>query len=75
MNQLKRWSSLKRKGVDHDTASMAPGVWDLVVGRWDSMDRSMAALGCSAVKITPSKCVLHPSYAVENRMVMTKLAV
>jgi hypothetical protein len=29
-------------------------------------------LGCLAVKTTPSLCVLHPSYAVENRSVITE---
>src|SRR5271155_1559769 len=41
MNQLKRWYSLQRKGFGHDRASVAPCVWDSVVGHWDSMDRKM----------------------------------
>jgi hypothetical protein len=43
---------------------------------WQYLNPSqLAGLGCLAVKTTPSLCVPHPSYAVENRAVMTKLAV
>jgi hypothetical protein len=42
MNQLKRRSSLQRKGFGYDRASVALNVWDSVVGHSDSMDRQMA---------------------------------
>jgi hypothetical protein len=36
MTQLKRRSSLQRKGFGYDRASVALDVWDSVVGHWDS---------------------------------------
>jgi hypothetical protein len=42
MNQLKRRSSLQRKGFGYDRASVALDVWDSVVSHWESMDRQMA---------------------------------
>ena len=41
----------------------------------DCNSQHLAALGYPTVKTIPSKFVLHPSFAVENRMVMIKLAV
>jgi hypothetical protein len=35
MNQLKRWSSLQRKGFGYDRASVTLDVWDSVVGHRD----------------------------------------
>jgi len=74
MNQLKRWSSLQRKGFGHDRASVAPGVWDSVVGLWDSMDRKMVVFQSlttpDGIRLPScqdnTKSVPHPSYAAEG---------
>jgi hypothetical protein len=50
------------------------GFWCMERHYFNPLQR-LAGLGCPAVKITPSLCVPHPSHAVENRVVMTKLAV
>jgi hypothetical protein len=84
MNQLKRRSSLQRKGFGYDRASMALDVWDSVVshsGAWTAKwqyfnpSQRLAGLGYPAVMTIPRLCVRYPSYAIENRAVMTKLAV
>jgi hypothetical protein len=61
---------------------VAPGVRDSVVGRWGQQNgaifnpsQHLAGLGRLLVKTTLSLRVSHPSYAVENRVVVVKLAV
>jgi len=75
---------LQKNGFGYDRASVALDVWDSVVGHKDNIDRKMVVfqslttpggIRLPAVKTTPSPCVSYPSYAIENRAVMTKLAV
>jgi hypothetical protein len=63
------------------TASVIPGMWDFR-GQHGTQNGSifnpsqyLAGLGCQAVKTTPSLRIPHPSYAVENRVVVIKLVV
>jgi hypothetical protein len=63
--------------------SVAPGVWDSVVGHWERMGRKMAVFQSLTTPggIRLPSCqdntniVRISSYAVENRVVMTKLVV
>jgi hypothetical protein len=55
--------------------SLAAGTAWTAKRQYFNPSQYLAGLGCSAVKTTPSLCVHHPSYAVENRVVMTNLAV
>jgi hypothetical protein len=59
MNQLKRQSSLQRKGFGYDRASVAFDVWDSVVGHPDSMVRQMAVFQSF---ITPDRIRLPSCY-------------